>query len=504
MMINIKRLILIINFFIIISLSTCVFSKSPIILIFQTPIGVNKNIVNVYPNQTIEGYLVIESNSSKPLTCHLYLSASNCLINYNGKIMKKLSKVIKLKMRYSSKVMIFNVKINNKKCELDLEVSCDGFRESLKKILIPLSKTHVDVVLIAPSDSLCRFNYKIAKYTYVIVPGNINPILKLVSGNIGKPHPQFIGFLCVKVIGQGYYTVVILFRAGNRPAPISAVSPESAVFGVKPGMIIIEGLRGGEYNVVPLWTYVSPREIVGTYNVTVLVYPYGSPRPILIKHYKIRIICLEEFALILVLFSALIAVPFFSYFTYRTVRKISFKDVAFCSLTSCLIFTTAVIPGYILWGFSAILGPFDWILWGFVYDVLRMMYYGVALSVRPRPGTLSMIMLVTWILNVLYFGRMSILSLLWVATTAMFYEIFLLMFKAYSTTGLSTTRALLGFIPATVIDNYVDLMLYMTLYRLYYANWYVALYVIGMTIYSIIGFILGMRISKYVRGVIHE
>ncbi|NPB00093.1 MAG: hypothetical protein GXO10_01845 [Crenarchaeota archaeon] len=501
---SVKRLLIIINFFIILTLSTCVFSKAPMIVIFQVPIGVNKNIVDVYPNQTLEGYLVVESNSSKPLICHIDLSASNCLINYNGKIMKKLSKIIKLRIRYSSKVMIFNIKVNNEECELNLEVSCNGFREILRKILIPISRAHVNVILIAPSDSLCRFNYKIAKYTYVIVPGNVNPLLKLVSGSTGKPHPQFIGFLCVKVIGQGYYTVVILFRAGNRLAPISAVSPESSVFGVKPGMIVLEGLKGGEYNVVPLWTYVSPREIVGTYNVTVLVYPYGSSRPVLVKHYRIKIICLEELALILVLFSGLVAVPFFSYFTYRTVRKISFKDVAFCSLTSCLIFTTAVIPGYILWGFSAILGPFDWVLWGFVYDVLRMMYYGVALSVRPRPGTLSMIMLVTWILNVLYFGRMSILSLLWVATTAMFYEIFLLISRAYVRDNLSITRAIVGFIPATVIDNYVDLMLYMTLYRLYYADWYVALYVIGMTIYSIIGFILGMRISKYIRGVVHE
>ncbi len=487
-----------------ISVSSHVFSKSPLIVVFQTPIGVDKNIVNVYPNQTVEGYLMLESNTSAPLTCKVVIGSHGCYMKYNGKKIATILKYFKFPMRYSSKILVFKIEIGEEKCTVNLYVICNSFRIRMEKILIPLTREKVNVQLIAPSDSLCRFNYKVAKYTYVIVPGNINPILKIVSGNSGKPHPQFIGFLCVKVLGKGYYTVVILFRAGNRFAPISSVSPESTAFGTKPGMIIIEGLKGGESNVIPLWTYKSPRDIVGTYNVTVLVYPYGSSRPVLVKHYRIRIICLEEYALILVLFSGLIAVPFFSYFTYRTIRDISLKDVAFCSLTSCLIFTTAVIPGYILWGFSAILGPFDWAVWGLVYDVLRMMYYGIALSIRPRPGTLSMIMLVTWILNVLYFGRMSILSLLWVATTAMFYELLLLATRSYSANGLSHTRALIGFIPATVIDNYVDLMLYMTLYRLYYADWYVAIYVLGMTIYSIIGFILGLRVSKYIRGVVHE
>jgi len=481
-----------------------VLSKSPIITIFQTPIGVNKNIVNVYPNQTLEGYLVIESNSTSSLDCRLNLTAHGCVIIYKGEAGESISKVFKLPLRYSTKVIIFKIRTGESTCVLSLHVQCGKYVLSLRKELIPISGRGVRVELIAPSDSLCRFNYKIAKYTYVIVPGNINPVLKLVSGSSGKPHPQFIGFLCVRVLGKGYYTVVILFKADDRLAPISSVSPESAAFGARPGMIVLEGLKGGDSNVIPLWTYVSPREIVGTYNVTVLVYPYGGSKPILVKHYTIKIICLEEYALFLVLFAGLVAVPFFSYFTYRTVRKISLKDVAFCSLTSCLIFTTAVIPGYILWGFSAILGPFDWAVWGLVYDILRMMYYGVALSVRPRPGTMSMIMLVTWILNVLYFGRMSILSLLWVATTAMFYEIFLLLSRSYTASGISSSRAIMGFIPATIIDNYVDLMLYMTLYRLYYANWYVALYVLGMTIYSVTGFILGMKISKYVRGVVHE
>jgi len=477
----------------------------PVIVNLQIPPGISKKIIYIPPNQIVNGYVILESNTTKSEICKVYLRSRGCILIYNNRNTTYIEKILTLPILHISKVVQFQVITTKHNCILYLHVRCTDYEYSTYRIIEVNRTEKIDVELIAPSDSLCKFNTKLEKYTYVIVPGSINPILKIVSGFTGKVHPHFIGFMCIRLIGSGYYTVVILIETPNgKLAPILSVSPESAQFGVKAGIITLEGIEGNSREIIQLWTYKDPLRIVGKYRVVIYVYPYGSNTPILKKVYTIKIICLEKIALILVLFSGLVAIPIFIILLVKSFRNINIKELVTCALISCLIFVTAVIPGYMIWGIASILGPFDWVLWGLFYDILRMMYYGIAISLRPRYGTFAIIMFVTWILNVLYFGRMSILSLLWVSTTAMFYELFFIIFRAYGEGKLNTVRSILSFIPATFIDNYVDLMLYMTLYRLFYADWYVSMYVVGMTIYSIIGFILGLRLSIYLRSVIHE
>ncbi len=499
----VKTYLLHVSIFITLLLLTHVTYAFPLSLSLEIPTGINKTTIYTFPNQTLESCLILESKINKPVDCTIKITSIGCTLIYKGRKVTEIIRNFHFSIAHISKVLIFSVKVNNRSCIVKLHASCEGESITLvKRIYVKRQKSSIKVYLIAPSDSLCRFNAKIAKYTYVVTPGVINPILKLVSGLTESVHPHFIGFMCVHVSGPGYYTIVILFDNGK--LPIASTSPESAAFGVHTGIIVLEGIPGNSSEVFPLWSYVNPMKIIGTHIVKVLVYPYGGTRPILEKTYHIKIVCLEETALLLVAFAGLVAVPVFVIIVVRTLRKISLKETVLCSLTGCLIFVTAVIPSYVLWGIASVLGPFDWTVWGLVYDVVRMILIGIALSLRPRPGTFAMISLIVWILSVLYFGRLSILSILWVATTAMFYELFLLIFRAYGQDDLHKIRAALAFVPATLVDTYVDLMLYMTLYRLYYANWYVAMYVLGMTLYSMIGFVTGLRLARYVRQVARE
>ncbi len=475
----------------------------PLSISLEIPTGINKTVVYASPNQTLESCLVLESRVSRSLSCQIRIRALGCSLVYGGKEVSEIDKRFHFEVAHVSKVLVFAVRLDSRPCIVKLYATCDEeTTHIIRRIYVRQRKTTVSVYLVAPSDSLCRFNAKIAKYTYVITPGVINPVLKLVSGFTGSPHPHFIGFMCVHVSGPGYYTLVILFDKGK--LPVASTSPENAAFGTRTGMIVLEGVPGNSSEVFPLWAYVDPMKIVGTHVVEVLVYPYGGSRPILEKTYHIRIVCLEQTALLLVAFAGLVAVPIFILIVVRTLRKISLKEVVLCSLTGCLIFVTAVIPSYILWGLASVLGPFDWTVWGLVYDIVRMILLAIALSLRPRFGTFALIMLVVWMLSVLYFGRLSILSILWLATTAMFYELFFLMFRVYRGESLSRVRAVAAFIPATLIDTYVDLMLYMTLYRLFYADWYVTMYVLGMTLYSVVGFVTGLRLANYVRQAARE
>ncbi|PCN50107.1 hypothetical protein B6U99_06200, partial [Candidatus Geothermarchaeota archaeon ex4572_27] len=83
------------------------------------------------------------------------------------------------------------------------------------------------------------------------------------------------------------------------------------------------------------------------------------------------------------------------------------KDVVMCSLLGCLAFAVVTLPGQMVWGVSAILGPFDWLVHGVVYDALLYMLYVLALALRPRVGTMTMVLFVKWVMYSLFFGRLS-------------------------------------------------------------------------------------------------
>ena len=453
------------------------------------------NFTLVQPNSTIFGYIVLESQVSKMLSCYIHISTSGCVL-HTGHTYR-----IRFHFKYDAKVIYVNLTVVNRLCIVRVRATCDNHSVAVSKVL-KASAENVTAELILPSDSLCHFESKFEPYVLVIKSFR-SPILNLLSG-IGKTaHPDFLGYGCIKVSGNGTYSAVLIFKTLNgKLVPISVTgSLFEAQSLSKPGIIVLSGFTG--YVVFPLFAQTDPRDLVGTYIVDLYVYRYGSERPILHKVYKIRIVVLDQAALELIMFSGLVAVPFFLLVLARSLRRVSLKELLLCALTACLIFTTAILPGYVLWGISAALGPFDWIVYGIAWCMIRMIYYAAIVMITQRPGVFTLLMFIVWILSTLFFGRLSIVSLLWVATSSLLYEP--LLYITGVTRGRPTMAGLLtAFAIATPIDNYVDLMLYMFLYRLYYADWYVMMYVAGTSIYSMIGALLGAKLSRDIRVIIHE
>ncbi len=465
----------------------------PVEVKIEVPPG-TRNYTLVQPNSTVFGYIILESRVNRLVTCHVELSATGC------RILAGKEYTVKLRFKYDAKVIYVNLTVTSSKCVLNTHLTCNGQSITLHKVLVT-SKQRVTVSLILPSDSLCHPESKFEKYTLVVRAGGI-PLLNLLAGVGRSAHPNFLGFGCVRVSGRGFYTAVLIIRTPEgKPAPISVSSSPSTPTGASSGVIILTGFS--RYVVFPLYSQINPRDLVGTYIVDLYLYAYGSEKPILHRRYRIRIVVLDQTALQLVLFSGLVAVPFFTIVTVKSLRKVDLKELLLCALTASLIFTTAIIPGYVLWGISAALGPFDWVVYGVAWSLLRMMYYAIIVMLTGRPGIFTLLMFIVWILSTLFFGRLSIVSLLWVATSSLLYEP--LLYLAGVTRGRPTLgRLLAAFTVATPVDHYVDLMLYMTLYRLYYADWYVTMYVIGTSIYSIVGAILGARLSRDLRVIVHE
>lgn len=477
-------------------------AQTPCKLTVQLPVGSGEDVVYVCPNSTVNGLVVVESTAKEVVEGCIEVECSNCTLLtsslYN----------FTLKVKGDSRAYPIKVEVGVEPGEVKVVCRCSGAVEAVVKRLVPKASWDVDVDLIIPSDSYGNLDPRRERFTVVAKPSYVPAFLRFISGETREGHLDLLSLACVEVYGSGRFTVVLLFRSlDGSLLPISSSSTESlggsSSSRLKQGVVVLTGVEGGSKAVLPLFTPVYPEALVGEHEVEVLVYPCGSSTPIVRKTYPLRIVSTRGEALLLTAFSALVALPVFVYVVVRYLGRGELKDVVLCSLLGCLTFAVVTLPGQVVWGLSSILGPFDWVVHGAVYDALLYMLYVVALALRPRVGTLTMVLFTKWIMYSLFFGRLSVISVFWQATTCLFFEP-LLYLTGVARGRLSCPRLLASLVPASIVDKYVDLMLYAALYRLYYADWYVVLYSVGNALYTIPGIIAGLRLAPYVKGVIHE
>lgn len=496
------RLIELINilFYLLLLVVICqVFAESQLYNVsFQIPLGVFENRIFVTPNSTILGLLTVESLTNEKLNCKLVIKTQNCTL------LTKDVYNFDLRLKHDLRAFNIKVKVLNSTCFIKAIIDCNNVVTSVAKFLIPKRTWNLSFEFIIPSDSLCRIDPKYEKFIIIARPSYVPTFLRFITGRHEVGHPDLITLACVKIYGPEYYTVVFIFKSlDGKLLPISSSSLEFTQNEGEEryGIITLAGVKGEI--VFPIFTPKYPESLIGEHIVEVYVYPYGSSKPILNKTYRIRIISTKGEAIYLTFFAGLVAVPAFLVTVVKYLRKSHIRDVILCALLGCLTFVIVTIPGHVLWGIGAILGPFDWLIHGLAYDVLLYMLYAISVLLRPRFGTLTMVMFIKWIMYSLFFGKLSIISILWLATSALFFEP--LLYATGITRGkISLSGLLIGFTLASLVDRYVDLMLYMALYRLYYANWYVFMYVIGNTLYTIPGIVMGYFLSRYLKGVLHE
>jgi len=131
---------------------------------------------------------------------------------------------------------------------------------------------------------------------------------------------------------------------------------------------------------------------------------------------------------------------------------------------------------------GAILGPFSTLAVGLLSDVGRTALHGTLLALFPRPGTLALAMLTSWLGRAFSTGGFSPVDILYVGVSVGFAEAF-----AWAA-GLTRRpdwpdasprvrwlRLATAFGGASFCTTLVGLWMHMVLYRLYFADWYLAL-----------------------------
>ncbi|MCU7787534.1 hypothetical protein ODS41_06340 [Pyrobaculum sp. 3827-6] len=441
------------------------------------------------PNSSLIGFATVTSYADSPLSCALSLSTYGCSA-------RPSESLFKLYAKGDSRTFVFNLTLGSGSCRLIAKATCGGATATAERVITP-RVARAEVELIAPSTLTCHFDPKYQPYTFVVA-SYMPAFVKFLTGrDVG--HPDLLGVVCVRANGT-YTALLVMTDPSGRRIPIAAQSlyfnPETE-FGT-----IIVPVRGAA--VFPIFVPGEAEKFAGgVYNLTVFLYPPGSPRPVYNKTYTIKVISVRGESLLLAIFSVFVALPFFAYAVGRYVRENGLKEILLPMLFAPLSFVVVTVPGALMRGLGSFLGPFDWVTHGFFYGTLQYFLYTVLISLRPKLGALSLAFLGSLLLSMLYFG-FGIMLFLWTATSSLFFETFL--YAAGVTRGESQRPWALAvsLTSASAVDRYIDFILYASFYRLYYADWYLATYIAGMAAYSLAGILMGLRLCKYVRAVYYE
>ncbi len=145
-----------------------------------------------------------------------------------------------------------------------------------------------------------------------------------------------------------------------------------------------------------------------------------------------------------------------------------------------------------------LLGPFSALASGLLSGVLLYLFLLALHRLYPLPGVVSLMLLLKWLLAALVFGRLSLVGLGCVAVHAVLLELLLWAggcsraARRLPDWGVALACGLLD-----MAVTYANLEMMIFFYRLYYADWYIALYVLSNgLLYSSLGAWLGGRVGE--------
>lgn len=196
--------------------------------------------------------------------------------------------------------------------------------------------------------------------------------------------------------------------------------------------------------------------------------------------------------------------------SYKKIRRVIIRigargDIA-VALFAAMAFGSVVIPVTLLGDFlHVILGPFSGLVTGLLSGVLQYLLLISLLVLFRKPGVAGLFYLIRWLLSAILFGRVTPVGILLCAISVVIIEGVLQLSGFYRKSEISFQfglfiSLLIGLCDAGI--TFINMQQLMLFYRMYYADWFVALYmIINGLIYSTIGSLLGFKMGSRLKQV---
>ena len=271
-------------------------------------------------------------------------------------------------------------------------------------------------------------------------------------------------------------------------------------------LISLDGKKSQTF-IIPL--YVDYFTILaGDYSLRVTVSGNGQEK---IQEVPLTITKKHNLGLLAVGFSflCLAALVVFSYKLKGCIYKIGAKGAITVALFAALSFGGITLPTTLLGDLLHVfLGPFSGLFTGVLSGVLQYLLVVSLLVLFRAPGVLSLMYLVKYMLSGLMFGHFTPLGLLSLCVNIVILEAVLYFSGFYRKQELGRRYLLLVSVLLGVGDaliTFINMQQMMFFYRLYYADWYLALYMlVNGVLYSSIGAWLGAKTGSKLQQVMGE
>ncbi len=266
------------------------------------------------------------------------------------------------------------------------------------------------------------------------------------------------------------------------------------------------GPRSSNNVILPI--YLNENSLLdGNYVFRVETAIFGVSQVLAGADRQVQLVARSDRPLLVTLVMALVALTGTGWLLWRqeaALARFSTKELVVISLFGTVTFVTVNMPQTVLWDIAhVVFGPFSFLFTGiFGQTVLYALIVSLA-AVLPRPGAVTLMIVVRMILNGFIFGHFTPVQILSYAMLAACLEGALYLAGATRGQRKSNMSNLVMIALACglvdVVTTYMNFMAYMTLYRLYYADWYIGAVIAAGFVYTAAGAAIGCRLGETLR-----
>ena len=257
------------------------------------------------------------------------------------------------------------------------------------------------------------------------------------------------------------------------------------------------------------------RPLAGSYRAHVDVCLFGTEAVLGAVEHPFGVRTADVRALVVTMLAILLSVVALVVFLVRQ-RKIfkAFRvsELVLIALFATMTFVLVIFPGSLLGPlFSAVAGPFAFLVQGIFFEVLRVLVLVALLVLVPRVGTVTLTYLVRYLIGGLVFGGFTPVDLFYLGASVVLMEVLLWVLGITSRRGTLVRREfkarsflhvalVMGGINAAT--QYVIYCLNISFYRLYFADWFIWLSVIvSGFLYAALGTLPGLQLGRRLRRI---